>query len=136
MKTIYIASHFESYKFVQTLAKDLEVYGYKFDFDWTQHKSLEALAANNPAIAKATSAHDILGAMTCDVFLLLADGESRGAHTEFGIALAARLLTGRPKDIVVYYTKQNESIFYKAPGVILIQDDKDALFRVLRILNL
>lgn len=101
--SFYVAAPFGWRRRVKGIIESIEDGGHEVTVDWTDH-----LDESTPG---EFAAEDIEGVKDCDVFVLLANGGSRGSHVELGAAIT----TG--SKVYVVGPVETESTFYHHPAV-------------------
>jgi nucleoside 2-deoxyribosyltransferase len=102
----YIASKFESMDEVRKMQDEIRERGHSISADWTQHKNIPEYSKEEELAAEYAS-EDVEGAKDCDIFIILANEDSRGSHLELGAALAS----GSP-EVFVIGEKREDCLFY------------------------
>ncbi|HTP57053.1 MAG TPA: hypothetical protein VMJ72_02105 [Candidatus Paceibacterota bacterium] len=97
---IYIASRFGRKNDVAELQRRFKERGHEIIVDWTVHEDIKPYEQHTD-LARQYAIDDAHGVMDCDAFILLTDEAGTGMHTEFGAALASKLLRGTPTIYVV-----------------------------------
>jgi len=126
----YIAAPFNQREEVKEIYNRLKSLGHEITTDWTNHKYIKPYNTNQQ-LARAYAQEDLEGVLSCDVFVLLSDGESQGRNTELGMAIALHRVFGKPS-IYVIGESNLDSMFYFSIGI----NRKNSLDQVLDELDL
>lgn len=105
--------------------------GHDITHDWTAAEAFlggPKEQINNPDESGRRARADILGVLTCDVYILSSDNEQvgKGMYVELGAALALREANGKP-DIYIIGAMNHPSIFYFHPEVVRVPSITDVL---------
>jgi nucleoside 2-deoxyribosyltransferase len=106
----YVAGRFHHQDKVKQVMSEIRDEGHNITEDWTEHRSISPYS-ENPEISLEYASADIEGVKNADVFVLLANKDGRGAHTELGVALANGIKTFVIGDL------REDCMFYFHPDV-------------------
>lgn len=110
----YIASRLGNYEQVRYLAGLLKSSGWIHTYDWTIHNSIKE---SNIANLKLIGEKEYDGVKAADVIIVLTP-QGRGAHTEFGMAIALnKKIYLCHIDDTYFKCDDNTSTFYWLPQV-------------------
>ncbi|MDY6770121.1 MAG: hypothetical protein SVU88_04055 [Candidatus Nanohaloarchaea archaeon] len=107
----YIAGRFHRRDEVAAMMDRVRDHGHTITEDWTAHESLDSYA-DRPDRSAAYAAADIAAVEECDVFVLLANEDGRGAHAELGAAL-----TSDTDAVYIIGDLREDAMFYFHPDV-------------------
>ncbi|GAA1862733.1 hypothetical protein [Actinomadura bangladeshensis] len=126
---IYVAARFEERERVRNAYESLMGQGHVITEDWTVHDAAKPYRRNRELISKY-AVRDVDAVRESDVFVFLTSPVvGGGSSTEFGVALSANLLFGRPLLYVVgEYTENNLCFFHPA---VRRREDLDQVMREL-----
>lgn len=120
---LYLASGLSNRNTVAQIARDLRDLGHVITYDWTEHGSVQDASDDEKA---AVAMAELGGVLAAEMVVAVLPG-GRGTHVEIGAALGA----GIPVVIVIQRLEDLlvdgiECVFYRAPGVLLIDMSDDA----------
>jgi hypothetical protein len=129
---VYVAGRFREYAKVRRMIDVLAEEGHVCTYDWTRTDEFDEHGeprvdpgtggAELPADAQQKYAiNDLMGAMECDVLVLLAMDPLYGALIETGVALAMA------KQVIVIGPVLRQSIFWALPNVVQVDSASDAI---------
>lgn len=126
----YIAAPFNQREEVKEIYDRIRNLGHQITTDWTNHKYIKPYNTNQQ-LSRKYAQEDLEGVLSCDVFVLLSDGESQGRNTELGMAIALHRVFGKPS-IYIIGESNLDSMFYFSRGI----NRKTSLDQVLDELDL
>jgi len=122
---VYVASTLSNADNVRKIYDKLKSFGIEISYDWTSFHFTKD--DTNIDEIKNVALNELLGAIDCDLLLLVAPAKL-GAHVELGAALASRILRGSPE--IVFLTDENIEFktFYQLDCVRKF-DNLDAVYK-------
>ena len=81
---IYVAASWKHRDKAKMMMEHLRKLGHEITCDWTEDTEVEEISEE---FAQTMAIRDYAGIMSCEIFIIIADGESGMKFVEFGIAL-------------------------------------------------
>ena len=127
MKTAYVAGRISRQDEVKEVLDFLKTLGFVITRDWTwtteiknesdaQEYRKAAYTSRSQKYAKEAE-DDIRASVTSDVFVILSDELGSAMYVEFGAAIAAQSLTGKPSHIYASGPHLDRMLHYQYPSV-------------------
>lgn len=105
----------------------IEAQGHEVTLRWTDLPMIKPYR-DNPEKAGQYATQQIEGVCAADVYILFAHGDGNGVFSEFGAALAAHLVQGRPSIFAIGDAEtKNAAMFHYHPAIEWIESVEQVL---------
>ncbi|MAZ30118.1 hypothetical protein CL655_02435 [bacterium] len=112
----YVTGRSNNYERVKEVCARIKAAGHVIPFEWTELPMVKPYAENQEKAAEyAKSSVD--GMVQTDVYIIFTHEDGLGVYTEFGTALAAKALRGKPRIMAVGKENQWVAMFNYHPDI-------------------